>query len=176
LTTLTKLGFVQVPDYNYTKVLNWKVLRSWIDTVSKKVEIHPEYLARLEEDVANWKAGKTMEKFAQGLASAQRKNFLLAQKVPLQKGLIKPYLVSHNHKVFLCLNDKVNMATFPRVKAATVSGVSWKKVTGEHWMFATSKQQAQTVVKELFAKFDIINRKELVKQFADVRVVKTNGK
>jgi hypothetical protein len=57
-----------------------------------------------------------------------------------------------------------------------VSGVSWKKVTGEHWMFATSKQQAQTVVKELFAKFDIINRKELVKQFADVRVVKTNGK
>jgi hypothetical protein len=43
-------------------------------------------------------------------------------------------------------------------------------------MFATSKQQAQTVVKELFAKFDIINRKELVKQFADVRVVKTNGK
>jgi hypothetical protein len=166
----------EVPDYNYTKVLNWKVLRNWIDTVSKKVEIHPEYLARLEEDVANWKAGKTMEKFAQGLASAQRKNFLLAQKVPLQKGLIKPYLVSHNHKVFLCLNDKVNMATFPRVKAATVSGVSWKKVTGEHWMFATSKQQAQTVVKELFAKFDIINRKELVKQFADVRVVKTNGK
>lgn len=176
LPTLTKLGFVQVPDYNYTKVLNWKVLRNWIDTVSKKVEIHPEYLARLEEDVTNWKAGKTMEKFAQGLASAQRKNFLLAQKVPLQKGLIKPYLVSHNHKVFLCLNDKVNMATFPRVKAATVSGVSWKKVTGEHWMFATSKQQAQTVVKELFAKFDIINRKELVKQFADVRVVKTNGK
>jgi len=175
LPQLTKMGFVQVPDYNYTKVVNWKVLRAWVDAVSKKAEIHPDYLARLEEDIANWKSGKTMERFAYGLATAQRKNFMLAQKTALPKGIIKPYLVSHNHKVFLCANVKVNAATWPRVKATTTTGVSWKTVSGEHWLFLSAKQAAQAAAKELFAKFNIVNRKELVQQFAEVRVVKLNA-
>ena len=175
LPQLTKMGFVQVPDYNYTKVANWKVLRAWVDAVSKKAEIHPDYLARLEEDIANWKSGKTMERFAYGLATAQRKNFMLAQKTALPKGIIKPYLVSHNHKVFLCANVKVNAATWPRVKATTTTGVSWKTVSGEHWLFLSAKQAAQAAAKELFAKFNIVNRKELVQQFAEVRVIKLNA-
>lgn len=172
LPSLTTMGFVQVPDYNYSKVANWKVLRAWVDAVSKKVEIHPDYLARLEEDIANWKTGKTMERFAYGLANGQRKNFMLAQKQPVPKGIIKPYLVSHNHKVFLCANVKVNALTWPRVKATTTTGVSWKMVSGEHWLFLATKQAAQTSAKEMFAKFNIVNRKELVQQFAEVRVVK----
>jgi hypothetical protein len=176
LPTLKKLGFVEMPDYNYSKVANWKVLRQWVDNVSKKAEIHPDYLERLEEDIENWKAGKTMERFAYGLASAQRKNFLLAQKTSLPKGVIKPYLVAHNHKIFLCMNVKVNQATWPKVKAASTTGVSWKTVTGEHWCFLPTKQAAQQAVKELFAKFNIINRKELVQQFAEIRVIKTVSK
>jgi hypothetical protein len=176
LPELTKMGFVQVPDYNYTKVANWKVLRAWVDAVSKKVEIHPDYLARLEEDIENWKTGKTMERFAYGLSTAQRKNFMLAQKQPLPKGIIKPYLVSHNHKIFLCANVKVNAATWPRVKATSTAGVSWKTVNGEHWLFLSTKQAAQAAAKELFAKFNIVNRKELVQQFAEVRVIKLNAK
>lgn len=175
LPDLLKLGFVQVPNYTYSKVANWKILQNWLTKVQEKVEVHPQYLSQLEADIAAWKTGKTMEKFAHGMAQGQRKNFLLTQKTPLPKGIIKPYLVAHNGKVFLCLNDKVNQATMPRVRTATSTGITWKKVEGEHWYFAPSKQKAQDVVKTLFKSYDIINRKELVTQFADVRVVKLNG-
>lgn len=175
LPDLLKMGFALVPDYNYTKVANWRVLENWLAKVSTKVQVHPEYLARLEEDIANWKSGKTMEKFAYGLASGKRKTYLFAQRVKLQKGIIKPYLVSHNGTVFLCLNTLVNQSSLTSVKNATSPGIKWKSVTGEHWMFAANKQQAQAVAKELFAKFKIINRKELVNQLAEVRVVKLNA-
>ena len=163
-----------MPDYSYAKPANWKVLRAWVDRVQKRMEIHPEYLARLEEDIDAWRQGKTAEKFAYGLASSGRKTFLLAQKQRLPAGMIKPYLVCHNQKIFLCLNVVVNAASFQKVRAAAVTGISWKTVTGEHWCLVANKQAAQGVAKQLFASYDIVNRDDLLKEFAAVRVIKIN--
>jgi hypothetical protein len=169
---LERLGFQRMPDYGYSKVANWKVLQAWLDKVQKRVGIHPEYLSRLEEDVEAWRQGKTLEKFAYGLAASGRKTFLLAQKQRLPAGVIKPYLTVHNHKVFLCLNTVVNAASFQKVRASQVPGISWKSVTGEHWCLVPTKQAAQALAKQLFNSYNIVNREDLVKDFADVRVIK----
>ncbi len=173
LPQLKRLGFVEVPNYHYAKPTNPKALRKWIDAVQAKVEIHPEYLARLEADCETWRKGLDLKRFAEGLAASGRKTYLTSQKQPLPKGLIKPYLVAHNNQqVFLCLNVRVNAASWNRVRAVTVPGIAWKMVEGEHWYFAQTKQDAQRVAKELFATQNITNRDELVQDFAKVRVTK----
>lgn len=173
LPSLKRLGFVEVPDYHYAKPTNAKALRKWIDLVQTKVEIHPEYLARLEADCEAWRKGVDLKRFAEGLAASGRKTFLTAQKQPLPKGLIKPYLVAHNNQqVFLCLNVRVNAASWNKTRAVTVPGIGWKIVGGEHWYFAQTKQDAQRVAKELFTNHTIVNRDELVQDFAKVRVTK----
>lgn len=170
---LKKLGFFEVPDYYYTKVANARVLSRWIDAVSAKLEIHPVFLKSLQEDAARWaKTGKTMEQFAMGLAAAGRKTFLREQVKPAPKGVIKPYLIAHEGRVFLCLNQLVNAASLTKVRNLAVSGVKWNLVSSELWAFFASKTEAQSVIKELFNKFNITNRKELLEGFAKARVIK----
>lgn len=169
---LLKIGFIDVPKYHYAKVANFRVLNAWLKKIQVKLNIHPEYLANLEADAARWKTGKTPEKFAYGLANSGRKKFLLTGKKPVPKGTIKPYLIVHAGHIMLCLNDVVNAASWNVARNTTVSGIKWGKVEGELWYFSSAKQDAQRMAKMLFDRFNVTNRKELVKELTGIKLVK----
>lgn len=171
LPDLKRLGFVQLPDYSYAKILTARTLEAWVNKIQSKLEIHPQYLRRLEEDIENWKHGKTIEKFARGLVAAQRKNWLLEQKVVTPKGVIKPYLVTHAGNVCLCLNNRANGPTLVKAKAAQVPGIKWKMAEGEYWLLSPTKQAAIAAFKELAAKYTITNKADVMTDFAAIRVL-----
>lgn len=171
LPDLKRLGFVQVPDYSYAKVLSAKTLEAWVNKIQTKIEIHPQYLKRLEEDIENWKHGKTIEKFARGLTTAQRKNWLLEQKVVTPKGVIKPYIVTHAGNICLCLNDRANGPTLAKAKAAQVPGIKWKTLAGEYWFLAATKQAAITAFKAMSAKYMVSNKDDVITDLASIRIV-----
>lgn len=178
LPELEHLGFAAVPPYWYAKVANFRSLRKWLDSVKVKLEIAPPYLKRLEADYEIWHKGQTLEKFAHGLANADRKNFLREQVKPADKGIIKPYLVIHGTDVFLCLNQRVNQASYSKVAAVKVPGVTWRPepVADEHWAFFRTKAECQLTLKTMFEKYDIENRKELIAEFATMKLIAVKPK
>ena len=176
LPVLTKLGFKETPVYWYSKVNTHRTLDRWIDSViDAGLSIDAKALDQLENDLDLWKAGKDLSSFAKGLSKTDRQRFLFQQRSRVKPGTIMPYVVAQgvpeDEQIFLCLNDKPHGATaINDVRSVRVPGIKWAKVEGEHWCFVASKPELAALMKELFARFTITNKKELIAAYKDIRI------
>ena len=174
---LTKLGFIKVPDYIYSKVGTWKQLDKWYDAVDAAGLVLPEeYADQLEDDIARWKTGKNLASFANGLAANQTRKFMQQENRMLPKGQITPYVVSHNHEIFLCLNKQVNRKTLQKVRAVTSPGIRWTAMEGEVWKFCKTKADLQNTIAELEAKGLLANAEQVKKDLRTARIRVPNQK
>ena len=174
---LQKLGFIQVPDYIYSKVANWKQLDKWYDAVDAAGLVLPEeYAEQLENDISRWRTGRNLASFANGLAANQTRKFIQQEKRMLPKGQVTPYIVSHNHEIYLCLNMQVNRKTLAKIRSVSSPGIRWKAMEGEVWKFCKNKADLQSTVAELEAQGLLVNADEVRTELRTARIRVPNQK
>jgi len=184
---LTALGFKETPAFFFSVFKNINAagaqLTKWIDAVQAAgLKIHPAYLSLLKEDAALLMQHKNLEKYLQGIAGSARRNFFQASMKPLPKGTLKPYLAVitdfSGPRAILCLTQRANSASMSKVKTVRVPGMQPFKgpLSGNMQVFLRNKAEAQTMVKTMFAKFDIENRKEVVQDLTTIKFVPSKVK
>ena len=174
---LSRLGFIQVPDYIYSKVANWKQLDKWYDAIdAAEIVIPEEYAEQLENDISRWRTGRNLASFANGLAANQTRKFLQQEKRMLPKGQVTPYIVSHNHEIYLCLNMQVNRKTLAKIRSISSPGIRWKAMEGEVWKFCKNKADLQSTVAELEAGGLLVNADDVKAELRTARIRIPNQK
>lgn len=177
---LKDLGWREINDYIEVGFRTWALADQFVEMLSKRYYIRPQYLEQLEKDMDSIRDGKSM-KLTKRVAQNQIRHFFLEdhKKLPKSKDgriQVKPYVMATDRKISLAFSIASHppaVVNYVKRMANKNSGILKPKVHKSFYakVFNTIPEAAKDI-KALARKFDLPQselRRELRELKEDIR-------